>query len=92
MSKADEMFEKCRFNKIEVVDRINGEKYPYCTEYVRWDGTWEEHIHFNDLTKLMTTSCELFGKATIGFTFSKEILDAIYQYEKEHGWIGGEDE
>ncbi len=87
MSKADEMFKKCNFSKIDVIDKITGEIYPNCTEYVRWDGTWEEHIHFNDSAKLMTTSRELFGKATIGFMFSKELLDAINQYEREKGWI-----
>lgn len=86
MSKADEMFEKCGYNKIDVIDKITGEKYPNCTEYVKWDGTWEEHIHFNDSTRLMTTSCELFGKATIGMIFYPELLQAINEKVKELGW------
>ena len=87
MSKADEMFKKCGFNKIGVYDKLTGEEYPYCTEYVKWDGTWEEHIHFNNSTKLMTTSCELFGKATIGMIFYPELLQAINEKVKELGWI-----
>ena len=35
MSKADEMFKKCGFNKIDVIDKITGEECPYCTEYIK---------------------------------------------------------
>jgi hypothetical protein len=80
---ADELFKKCGFNKIGVYDKLTGEEYPHCTEYVKWDGTWEEQIHFNNSTKLMTTSCELFGKATIGMMFYPELLQAINKKCKE---------
>lgn len=87
MSKADEFFRKCNFSKVQVIDKFTGEEYPYCDEYVRWDGTWEQHIHFNNSTRLMAASCELFGKATFFMNFTPDLLKAIHQYEKEKGWL-----
>ena len=34
MSKADEMFEKCGYNKIDVIDKITGEEYQ--KEWFTW--------------------------------------------------------
>lgn len=86
MSKADKMFQECGFAKLEVVNRFTGEEIDFCTEYGKYDGSFEEHIMFNNSTKLMTTSCELFGKSTVCMSFTPKLLTAIHEKCKELGW------
>lgn len=86
---SEEMFEELGFRKVPVIDPISGEEYEHDIEYMKWDGSWEEHILINNSTKLIHISNMLFGKEK-GFLLTKEKLQAINKQVEELGWIDGE--
>ena len=84
---AKEMFEKLGYRLVEVLNPITGEVYEFDIQYEKFDGSFRKVILFNNSTKLMHTSCELFNK-TIDFTcYPPELLKAINKQVEELGWL-----
>lgn len=82
--KAEDMFEHIDFHRVKVTDPISGEEYEHDIEYMKFDGSWEEHILFNTSTRLIHLSSTLFGKEQ-SFILNDEKLQAINQQMKEIG-------
>lgn len=84
---AKEMFEKLGYKLVEVENPITGEIYEHDIQYEKFDGSFYKRILFNNSTKLMHTSCELFNK-TIDFPcYTPELLQAINKQAEELGWL-----
>ena len=84
---AKEMFENLGYRLVEVENLITGEIYEHDIQYEKFDGCFYKRILFNNSTKLMHTSCELFNK-TIDFPYyTPELLQAINRQVKELGWL-----
>lgn len=84
---AKEMFEKLGYRLTDVVNPITEEVYKYDIQYEKFDGSFYEQILFNDATKLMHTSCELFNKTIDFICYTPELLQAINKQVEELGWL-----
>ena len=83
---AKEMFEKLGYRLVEVENPITGEIYEYDIQYEKFDGCFYQQILFNNSTKLMHTSCELFNKTIDFICYTPELLQAINKQVEELGW------
>ena len=87
MKSAKEMFEELGYRLVDVENPITGEIYSYDIQYEKFDGSFYEKILFNNSTKLMHTSCELFNKTIDFVAYTPELLQAINQQCKELRWL-----
>lgn len=81
-----EMFEMLGYRLVEVENPITGGIYEYDIQYEKFDGSFYQQILFNNSTKLMHTSCELFNKTIDFICYTPELLQAINKQVEELGW------
>lgn len=84
---AREMFEELGYRLVEVENPMTGKIYKRDIKYEKFDGSFYKQILFNNSTKLMHTSCELFNKTIDFIYYTPELLKAINQQVKELGWL-----
>lgn len=83
---AKEMFEMLGYRLVEVENPITRGIYEYDIQYEKFDGSFYQQILFNNSTKLMHTSCELFNKTIDFICYTPELLQAINKQVEELGW------